>query len=130
MYCSHHTQDSRQLTNHLVLLPKVLQPSLSRQHTVIPSQFVLLPRLLLPSLSRQHTVNPSLCAVTQCTEAITLKTAHGQPVTLCRYQCTAVITLKTARSQPITLCWYPVYCSHHSQDSTGSTNHSLCCYTV
>jgi len=124
VYCSHHTQDSRQLTNHLVLLPKVLQPSLSRQHTVIPSQFVLLPRLLLPSLSRQHTVNPSLCAVTQCTEAITLKTAHSQPITPCTVtQCTAAISLKTAHGQPFTLCCYPVYCSHHSQDSTRSTLH-------
>jgi len=85
---------------------------------------MLLHIVLQPSLSRRHTVNPSLCAVTQCTAAIIVNTAYSQSITLCAVtQCTAAFTLKTAHGQTITLCCYPVYCIHHSQDSTRSTHH-------
>ena len=101
VYCNHQSQDRTKSNNHFILLHSVGRPS----------------------LSRQHTVNPSLCAVTQCTAAINLKTVHGQPITLCAVtNCIAAITLKTAHGQPITLCRYPVYCSHYFQDSTRSTH--------
>jgi len=104
VYCSHHTQHSTRSTYHTLCCCPVYCCNHSQDSTQSTYHTVLLPSGLQLSLSRQHTVNPSLCAVTQFT---------------------AIITLKTAHSQPITLCCYHVNCNHHSQDSKQSTNHSV-----